>query len=296
LKLFERHEISLKHTASGVYQNEVSRYIAGGDFRFGYPSREEFEAVGMDDLREWLKEPLAKSYMEVAIVGDFDIDTTIGLVNETLGALPARAGEKPRHEARRKLSFPPSEAERSFVFASDIPKAIASVIWPTDDMWDIKRTRRLGVLADIISDRLRKKIREEIGEAYSPDADSSSSDTYTHFGYLIAYITTAPEQAANIAKIVREIGAELHAKGTDADELERATKPKLNMLTEWVRSNRYWLNSVTGSLQEQPQRLEWSRTILDDFKAITVEEVNALAKQYLKPDAARSILVIPEHK
>jgi zinc protease len=296
MKYFEQQEVSLRHTATGVYRNDVSRFIAGGDFRFGYPSKEQLEATTMDDLRGWLAKPLANSYMEVAVVGDFDADTLIPLVCETLGALPSRSAKKPRLEARRKLAFPPAERTRTFNFQSDIPKSLTIVLWPTGDMWDIKRTRRLGVLADVFSDRLRKKIREEIGEAYSPDAYSSSSDTYTDYGYIAAVIGTSPEQAGKIAKVVHEIAAELHDKGTDADELERATKPKLNMLKEWVRDNRYWLGSVAGSLQEHPERLEWTRTILSDFPSITVDEVNALAKQYLPADAARTMLVVPTSK
>lgn len=296
LKYFEQQEVTLRHTDMGVYRNEVSRFIAGGDYRFGYPSKEQLEAVGMDDLRTWLARPLAESYMEVAVVGDFDAETLLPLINETLGALPPRLGKKPRLEDRRKLAFPPAERERTFTFESDIPKSLTIVLWPTGDMWDIKRTRRLGVLADVFSDRLRKKIREEIGEAYSPDAYSSSSDTYTDFGYIAAIIGTAPEQAPKIAKAVHEIAASLHDKGIDADELDRATKPKLNMLKEWVRDNRYWLGSVAGSIQEHPQRLEWTRTILSDFPSITVDEINALAKQYLHADAARTMLVVPAKK
>ena len=53
---------------------------------------------------------------------------------------------------------------------SQIQKALVVVAYPTEDMWDIKRTRRLSLLSEIFSERLRVQIREKMGAAYSPFA------------------------------------------------------------------------------------------------------------------------------
>jgi zinc protease len=51
---------------------------------------------------------------------------------------------------------------------------------------------------------------------------------------------------------------------------------------------------VLESSQEYPQRLDWSRTFVDDYKNITVEEINALAKEFLKEDTRVSVTIIPK--
>lgn len=60
------------------------------------------------------------------------------------------------------------------------------------------------------------------------------------------------------------------------------------------RTNRYWMVSVLESSQEYPDRLDWSRSFVDDYKNITVEEVNSLAKEYLSSDTMVAIVITPE--
>ncbi|MDF1812419.1 MAG: hypothetical protein P1V20_09395 [Verrucomicrobiales bacterium] len=80
------------------------------------------------------------------------------------------------------------------------------------------------------------------------------------------------------------------------DELERAKKPNIVSIEEMRRTNRYWLGSVLESSQEYPERLDWSRHFVDDYKAIALDEVNALAKEYLKDDTRVTIMIKPEKK
>ena len=44
------------------------------------------------------------------------------------------------------------------------------------------------------------------------------------------------------------------------------------------------LTTVVAPSQSQPQRLDWSRSIVEDFTSATLADLNALAKQYLKAD------------
>ena len=78
------------------------------------------------------------------------------------------------------------------------------------------------------------------------------------------------------------------------DELERAKKPQVVSIEEMRRTNRYWMSSVLESSQEYPQRLAWSRTFVDDYKNITVEEINALAKEFLKAETEVSVVIKPK--
>ena len=151
------------------------------------------------------------------------------------------------------------------------------------------------MLSAILDDRLRIKIREELGDAYSPFAHNLPSDTWKGYGYLFASVTVDPPQAKKVNEVIASIAADL-AKGTSIteDELERAKKPQVVSIEEMRRTNRYWMSSVLESSQEYPQRLDWSRTFVDDYKNITVEEINALAKEFLKEDTRVSVTIIPK--
>lgn len=145
----------------------------------------------------------------------------------------------------------------------------------------------------MLSDRLRAAVREELGGSYSPYAASSPNEAYRDYGFIFAHITTDPAEMAAVREAVLEAAADLAAKGLSDDELDRARRPLLTTLREARRTNAYWLRSVLGASQEQPQRLDWARSFLADHEAVTRDELNALAREYLDPARALSILIVP---
>ncbi|MCH2060503.1 MAG: insulinase family protein [Verrucomicrobiales bacterium] len=283
----------LAHTPMGVFNDKVDVFLKKSDFRAGFPARSDLVSRTFDEVKQWVGSALRSGFMEVAIVGDFKEEDILEGVARTLGALPVRNLEKPAHDKRREMHFADGGQSRTFKFDSEIPKGMVGVYWKTEDIWDISRTRRLSVLGSIFADRLRKKVREELGEAYSPYARNIPSSTYRGFGYMMSIITVDPSQAEKIAGVVRGIGDELAAKGTTPDELERALKPLLNGIDQQLRQNSYWLSTVALSSQEFPQKIEWARTMLSDYKSIKVEEVNQLAGEYLVPERSVIVKIIP---
>ncbi len=293
-KDFDQLYVKLKHTPQGVMQNEVSRFIASGDERFGYPDKKSVLTYELNEVRSWLTDTLKSGPIEVSIVGDLKIEETIEGISATLGSLPERRATKPDYKLEREVHFAQVSDAQIFPFQSNIPKAVSAVYWPTDDMWKISQTRRLNVLSLVFDDRMRVKIREETGQAYSPYSVSRPSDTYKQFGYFLGLVMTTPEEVATIANIILEIGNDLQDRGINEDELERAIEPLLTSLRVQMRSNRYWLNTVLLSSQEFPQKLDWARSITEDYKSITVEDINLLANKFLKEEKALRILVTAE--
>ena len=283
----------LERTPGGFAQDEVAQFLHSGDARFGYPPRPAVESLTTAQAKEWIMPELAGGYCEITIVGSFDKEAAIAQLAATFGNLAERAAKKPDYTAERLVKFP-AGTTKEFLFDSEIPKAMAVVQWPTIDIFDIEKTRRLGMLSAIIDDRLRVKIREELGDAYSPFAHNLPSDTWTHYGYLFASVTIDPAQAGPVTEVVTEIAKDL-ATGNSitADELERAKKPQVTSIEEMRRTNRYWMSSVMESSQEYPARLDWSRSFVDDYQNITVDEVNALAAEFLKSDKQVNVIIKP---
>jgi zinc protease len=286
----------LARTPEGILADQVERSIHDNDPRFGYPARTDLEARTLAEVREWLTPHLRNAYLEVSVVGDFELELAIDAVSRTFGSLPPRQATKEPMTEARKVSFPAKRETREIAYASEIPKAMVAVYWPTDDMSDIRRTRRLGLLSSILRDRLRVKIREELGDAYSPYARNVSSETFTGYGTTFALAETSPEQAPKMVEAIRRIGAALAAEGVSEDELERARKPMINMIAEFRRTNGYWMNSVLAPSQEFPQRLDWARSFVTDHEAITKADMDALAKKYFAAGSESAFLILPTAK
>jgi zinc protease len=103
----------------------------------------------------------------------------------------------------------------------------------------------------------------------------------------------APERAQAVVQAIKAVGDELAKHGVTADELARAKTPAMTRLREATRSNGYWLH-ILACLQEQPQRADWTRTRIAAFEAITVQDLNAVAAEYLEPERAFELVSLPQ--
>jgi zinc protease len=285
------------HTPEGVMKSKVDAWTHGDDYRFVFPAREELAARTIAEMKDWIGPQLQKGYLEIGIVGDFDVPEVIAAAAATVGALPARAKEKPDTSALRSVAFPKGLPEKEFAFDSKITKSMALVFWPTTDrIKDVKLSRRFNLLAEIFSDRVRKRIREELGESYSPNVHSLMSDTWNGYGQVMAVMMAEAKDAAQLGKIAKEIGVELAAKGANADELDRARKPLLTAMEEQMRNNTWWLSTIVGPSQSRPERIEWARSMMGDYTSIGLDELNRLAAEYLKGDTATAVTVVSTGK
>ncbi|QJE94416.1 M16 family metallopeptidase [Luteolibacter luteus] len=284
----------LKHSPAGA-QAGMDAWLHGGDSRFGVPDEAKLSSYTLEDAKKWLTPALTKDYLELSIVGDFDESTLLPLVLKTFGALPARAEEKPALAAARKVTVPKSPAEKTFTYESKIPQGTAMVIWKTDGLrGNTKLFRRLNLLGEILTDRLRKEIREKLGAAYSPNAGANGSEGLEGFGFLAAECVGKAEDTKRLADIAAELGATLAKDGTDDDELERARKPLQAQLEKSKRDNTYWLGTVMAQSQEDKERLDLIRGRDADYASITTKDLDEVAKKYLTEKSVLKVLIHPD--
>jgi zinc protease len=284
----------LRHTAAGP-QQEMTAWLHGGDPRFSLAPMEQLAGYTIADVKKWLTPELAGGYLELSVVGDFEIEKILPDILATFGALPARASELPELAEARKIAFPEAPAEKTFTYESKIQLGMATVVWRTSGLRGNSREfRRLNILSDIYGDRLREEIREELGASYSPNAGASGSDALDDIGFLIGQSTGKPEDLQLLLDTMRREADELANEGATADELDRALKPTLGQLDRSLRDNGYWLGTVLSKSQLEPERLDLARDRRDDYEAITLEEINELAKKYLVADNALLVAIQPD--
>jgi zinc protease len=285
-----QHYLTSINSALGL---DGMRFLAGGDTRFGWPpSPTDLEALSLDRVKAWTLAALAHGPLELSLVGDFDVEAAIALAARYLGSLPAR-GDAPAPVARPEPRFPSGE-RLDLSVKTQIDKSMVVVSFATADMWDIERTRRLNALADLFTERLRVEIREKWGASYSPFAFHRTSRTYAGYGFLQVMVSVAPQEAPRMVKAVKAIAAELARAPAGEDELQRVVHPTVSRIRDMRETNAYWLGSVLSGCQSHPEQLQWSRTIVDGYAKISAAELQELAQEYLKVDAAAVIVISPE--
>lgn len=278
----------MSHSIDGAMALYGERFLAAGDTRFGMPSMEEINRLEMDMVKNWI-DPARYDRVEISVAGDFDPEIVKKLAARYFASWPVARQGKYRKES---IGFPIGKNMNRQV-ETKIKKGMVVVAWPTTDYSDISLVRRLSMLGEVLSERMRVEIREKLGATYSQYAYNRSSRIYKGRGIFKAVLSIDPNMSETIVDSVKKLAKELAEKGVGQDEFNRSIDPALTGIKDMLRTNSYWLNTVlTGSLRS-PEQIEWCRTIQKDYASITAEEISALAKTYLDDKKAASIVIQP---
>ncbi|PWE18044.1 insulinase family protein [Marinicauda salina] len=274
--------------------NRVSRMLRSGDPRWGFPTQEEIEAFTMDDARALLGDALDRAPIEVTIVGDIEAERAVDAVAATFGALADRAEEWPAYEENRRVSFPePNEEPEIVRFNGQSYQGMANVYWPTDDAIDARRARAIDLMAAVLDLKATDRFREREGATYSAIVSNQESDVFEDYGFLWMGLDVQVDDIPRMYEIADELAASMAAGEVTEDELLRARQPILESIEEARETNGFWLNALRRS-QTDPDRLDRLRSLESDYRAVTVEEVVALASEFLQPERAWRASILPE--
>ena len=282
----------LSRSVNGVAMLRAMRFWGGGDTRLGLPTYDEYKKLTINDVTSWILPAIQHSALEISIAGDMDIPAVIHLAARYMGNLPQRSTDF----TQPKPASPqfPDGANLTLPVDTHIPKSLVMMAYPTDDFWNIQRTRRLSVLGEVFSDRLRRNIRVKLGAAYAPAAFNMPSRAYPGYGLFQTIITVNPDDAGKVIQEVKSIAAALSEKTISPDELHRTLDPMLTGIKDLVRTNDYWLNSVMAGSSRYPQQIDWCRSFQKDYTAISAEDIHQLAIQYLNNRKLSVIQILPE--
>ena len=285
--LFPQILAQLGATPRGVFQRDASGLLAGGDVRETTPTADQVAAIQIDDVRNGVRSALAQGPVEITVVGDVDIDAVIAAVGATFGALPARSAAPAPSAGSAQRKFPaPTTAPVQLHHTGPAEQALGFVAWPTtDQVHDRKTARQLSILSDVLQLRLNDEIREKQGLAYSPSAGSTSSNVFPGYGFIAVTAETPPAALPKLFETVDAIAADLRDDPVSEDELNRARRPAVERIRRNMADNGYWLTQLSQA-QSDPAGLDQTRNQLSTLEAVTAADLQALARQYLKPDAA----------
>lgn len=284
-------EQKLKHTAAGP-QAQLTEWLHQNDSRYAAPDVSVLAKWNSDDVKPWLQPYLQQAPLELSIVGDFAEEPLLQALSVTFGALPSRSDVDTYQPKRDDIQSPAAPAVKEYVYDSKVPQAMSMVYWKTDGLRHRQlEKRRLNLLAEIMTDRLRSELREKLGASYSPDAAIYPADAIEGFGFIIGMSAGKQEDATRLTEIITRIGEQLGAQGATADELQRARNPLLASIDKSLRDNSYWLQTVLSPSQSDPVLLDLARSRSEDYKSISLDEINALAKKFLVPDRCLTVRI-----
>src|SRR5512138_1051470 len=116
--------------------------------------------------------------------------------------------------------------------------AIAWMI-PVPELDGIHQERRCLLLAELLEERIRVRLRDELGATYACSASFVEQDGFPQFSYFTVFAEVAPLHAQAAARAMQTELEKIRKKGFTADEFERARSPFLRRREEDLRHNGY---------------------------------------------------------
>ncbi|MCP4673866.1 MAG: insulinase family protein [Desulfobacula sp.] len=281
---------ALMLTPEGIMQIKGDAFLAKNDHRFGLPHPDIIDQYTLDDIKNWIMPNFANPFIDVSMVGDFDSQNLVKLALKYMGTLKPRKEIDNKSVDSAKVNFPKGE-RLELIIDSKIHTGVIHLAFLTDDFWDIQQTRRLAILSRVLSERLRILIREELSETYSPYAYNDPSLEFDDYGVMHIVVNVQPERIEFVHDKIKEVVESLTLKAITQQETQVSLKPVLNHLKIIRRSNAYWLNSVMANSANFPQKFEWANNILNDYAAITHDDLNQLVKKYINIDQSALIII-----
>lgn len=251
------------------------------DSPMALPSKARLSAYRSADFEAALKPQLTRRPLELNIVGDIDEEAAVALAANTFGALPPRP---PVAQAAPGwfLRYPdgPGQTIRA-THEGSAEKAVVGVTWPLY-VAEPKRRREeyaLNLVARILDNDLRHRIREGMGKTYAPSARTEMPD-FADQGSMTATVETAPGDVDEVAEAVLKSAQRLASGDIGQAELDAARKPFLEQLAARSSNDQAWLAALAGSslYPAEPHEFMFAH---DDFQSITLEEVRQAAAQWL---------------
>lgn len=290
--IYQQQYDSFLRTPEGIMRIKGDLFLAKNDNRFGLPHPDTLGRYTLDDLKHWMTPYFKESAVEVSIVGDFDEKKIIGLASTYLGAFKKRKPFPDQLIPVGKIIFPKGE-QIEFKPETKIDSAVVRVAFLTDDFWNIRKTRQLGVLSRLVSERMRILIREDLGATYSSYAYNDPSKIFKNYGVMHVVANVKPGKQMFVYDKIKEIVESIVTDGITKKETELSLKPVLNHLKVIRKTNGYWLNSVMANASTYPEKFDWANTIMDDYQTIGQDDLMQLAKKYLIVENSALIVITP---
>jgi zinc protease len=152
----------------------------------------------------------------------------------------------------------------------------------------------LGALDDVLSIRLRDRIREALGGTYGVEVSTSAQkEPWASYQLAIGF-GSSPERADELtAAVLKELEA-IKATGPTADELQRVRETDVRELETAEKQNRWWL----GTILDAVDRGEDLRAVVSSrrafYQALTPQLVQAAAQKYLNTANYARFTLLPE--
>ena len=223
------------------------------------------------------------------IVGQVKLEQIKPLVETYLGALPGK-GRKEK-EKDLKIRRVGGVVKKTFKLASE-PKASVQIEFHGPQKWTRDNDRDMFILGQVLSGKLRRIMREDLGGVYGVGAFGRiSRSPYQERDFQIRF-GCDPARVDELVKAAFDGVADLAKNGVDNDIIVSVKEQFLRSRETELRTNRFWLGWLANAYKygDDPTIVLDTEPVLARIKSDLIQKA---AKRYIDPKQYYVAIMLP---
>lgn len=277
-----------------LLQSHLRDLTHAGDKRFALPSQAEAEAITLAQVQNQIQTMLAKSPVEITIVGDVNPDVAVKSVAATFATLPTLPKTVAIADGGDRSAFPVDHLTQVLHHTGRADQSISLLAWPVPgETQDTQVSRGLEILTEILNLRTFNTIRQKLGQAYDARTWRDQSWAFKNFGYIAVSGSVATGNDPAFVTAINGIIDDLKAKPVSQDELDRARKPLLEHWQNDQNDNQHWVYTIPH-IDDQSTIANVVYKTRDELNAVTPAMIRDLVQKYFVADRALHIKILPQ--
>jgi zinc protease len=252
-------------------------------------SMTDLNAASIDDVKDFFRIYYAPNNAVLTLVGDFDPDEALAKVKKYFGAIPAQPAppkvdlaEEPHYGERREIVYDPLARLPEIDMAYHIP--------PGNTPENYAAQQLTYVLGQGESSRFYQRLVKEKQLASQVSVQSDA-----RIGVSQLYISANPRPGVKVEDLEKAIDEEIATVVKSGVTPEELAKAKSQLLRQFIERRRSALSTAVliGNYTVYFNDPNLINTIVDKERAVTLEDVNAVAKRYLVRDQRTVVITYP---
>ncbi len=258
-------------------------------------SIEEFEAINLARAEAIYRERFANAAdFSFVFVGNFTRDSLMQLAAQYLGNLPVNSQAAEQWKDRGLgLSSTPLDTT---VIAGQTPKAEVILEWHGDFPYSNRDTRlHFSALREILSFRLREKLREEMGGVYGVRVNMRTQSIPDSSHHTTIRFNASPEEVDTLIAMVYEEIASLAAGNIRQSDLDKIKASRMKSYEEALRNNGFWLGQIAQCIRmEYDFKRLYPERYRQRLDSLDTNKFGVVAKRYLMDATHFKFVLLPE--
>ncbi len=160
------------------------------------------------------------------------------------------------------------------------PKSMVQIVYGGETKYNEKEDLALSALGEVATIKVIEKLREDEGGIYGGGASGGMSKVPYGSWYFNISFPLGPENVDKLTKAALAEMQKLIDNGPEQKDLDKYKEGELNDYKVQLKDNNFWLNNLANYQLEGGDKYE-ILNYEDKVKALTVKDLQAVAKKYL---------------